>query len=92
MGRKKKTNKEDPVVIPLDLDDEIEEREQAAAAAAAQEGRLDLTREEVTRGGMRATYARVLWEGKPVVEPGGPEDRRGPYPGCITGSLPLAGR
>jgi len=42
MGRKKKTN-EDPVVIPLDLDDEIEEREQAAAAAAAQEGRLDLT-------------------------------------------------
>ena len=43
MGRKKKTNNEDPVVIPLDLDDEIEEREQAAAAAAAQEGRLDLT-------------------------------------------------
>jgi transcription termination factor Rho len=42
MGRKKKTN-EDPVVIPLDLDDEIEEREQAAAAAAAEEGRLDLT-------------------------------------------------
>ena len=43
MGRKKKTSTEDPVVIPLDLDDEIEEREQAAAAAAAQEGRLDLT-------------------------------------------------
>jgi len=43
MGRKKKTNSQDPVVIPLDLDDEIEEREQAAAAAAAQEGRLDLT-------------------------------------------------
>jgi len=43
MGRKKKTANEDPVVIPLDLDDEIEEREQAAAAAAAQEGRLDLT-------------------------------------------------
>ena len=43
MGRKKKTNGEDPVVIPLDLDDEIEAREQAAAAAAAQEGRLDLT-------------------------------------------------
>ena len=43
MGRKKKTNGEDPVVIPLDLDDEIEEREQEAAAAAAQEGRLDLT-------------------------------------------------
>ncbi len=42
MGRKKKTT-EEPVVIPLDLDDEIEEREQAAAAAAAQEGRLDLT-------------------------------------------------
>jgi transcription termination factor Rho len=42
MGRKKKTS-EDPVVIPLDIDDEIEEREQAAAAAAAQEGRLDLT-------------------------------------------------
>ena len=42
MGRKKKTT-EDPVVIPLDLDDEIEEREQAAAAAAAQKGRLDLT-------------------------------------------------
>jgi len=43
MGRKKKITGEDPVVIPLDLDDEIEEREQAAAAAAAQEGRLDLT-------------------------------------------------
>ena len=43
MGRKKKTSNEDPVVIPLDLDDEIEEREQAAAAAVAQEGRLDLT-------------------------------------------------
>jgi transcription termination factor Rho len=43
MGRKKKNSSEDPVVIPLDLDDEIEEREQAAAAAAAQEGRLDLT-------------------------------------------------
>ncbi len=43
MGRKKKNSTEDPVVIPLDLDDEIEEREQAAAAAAAQEGRLDLT-------------------------------------------------
>jgi transcription termination factor Rho len=43
MGRKKKTNTEEPVVIPLDLDDEIEEREQAAAVAAAQEGRLDLT-------------------------------------------------
>jgi transcription termination factor Rho len=42
MGRKKKTNKEEPVVIPLDLEDEIEEREQAAAAAA-HEGRLDLT-------------------------------------------------
>ncbi len=42
MGRKKKTT-EDPVVIPLDIDDEIEAREQAAAAAAAQEGRLDLT-------------------------------------------------
>jgi transcription termination factor Rho len=43
MGRKKKNGNEEPVVIPLDLDDEIEEREQAAAAAAAQEGRLDLT-------------------------------------------------
>jgi len=43
MGRKKKTSNGDPVVIPLDLDDEIEEREQAAAAAVAQEGRLDLT-------------------------------------------------
>jgi transcription termination factor Rho len=43
MVRKKKTNGDEPVVIPLDLDDEIEEREQAAAAAAAQEGRLDLT-------------------------------------------------
>ncbi len=42
MGRKKKNDKEQPVVIPLDLDDEIEQREQAAAAAA-QEGRLDLT-------------------------------------------------
>jgi transcription termination factor Rho len=41
MGRKKKTNQEEPVVIPLDLDEEIEEYEQATSAAA-QEGRLDL--------------------------------------------------
>jgi len=40
MGRKKK-NSAEPVVIPLDLDDEIEKYEQAAAEAA-QEGRLDL--------------------------------------------------
>jgi len=43
MGRKKKKNGGESVVIPLDLDDEIEEREQEAAVAAAQEGRLDLT-------------------------------------------------
>ena len=42
MGRKKKTNQDqEAVVIPLDLDDEIEEYEQAAAKAA-KEGRLDL--------------------------------------------------
>jgi transcription termination factor Rho len=40
MGRKKKNSQEEPVVIPLDLDDEIEEYEQAAEAA--QNGRLDL--------------------------------------------------
>jgi len=40
MGRKKKSTQEEPVVIPLDLDDEIEEYEQAAEAAP--EGRLDL--------------------------------------------------
>ena len=41
MGRKKKGANEEPVVIPLDLDDEIEEYEQAAKVAV--EGRLDLT-------------------------------------------------
>jgi transcription termination factor Rho len=40
MGRKKKNSQEEPVVIPLDLDDEIQEYEQAAEAA--QNGRLDL--------------------------------------------------
>jgi transcription termination factor Rho len=41
MGRKKKNSKDqEPVVIPLDLDDEIEEYE--AASEAAPEGRLDL--------------------------------------------------
>ncbi len=42
MGRKKKTTQEqEPVVIPLDLDDEIEEYEHATTEAA-KEGRLDL--------------------------------------------------
>jgi len=41
MGRKKKDSTEEPVVIPLDLDDEIEKYEQQAAEAA-QEGRVDL--------------------------------------------------
>jgi transcription termination factor Rho len=40
MGKKKKNSQEEPVVIPLDLDDEIEEYEQANGAV--QEGRLDL--------------------------------------------------
>jgi len=41
MGRKKKNGEEqEPVVIPLDLDDEIEEYEQASEVA--NEGRLDL--------------------------------------------------
>jgi transcription termination factor Rho len=41
MGRKKKSTKDqEPVVIPLDLDDEIEQYEQSSDAA--QEGRLDL--------------------------------------------------
>jgi transcription termination factor Rho len=41
MGRKKKTTTEEPVVIPLDLDDEIEEYENSTEVTA--EGRLDLT-------------------------------------------------
>jgi transcription termination factor Rho len=40
MGKKKKDTQEDPVVIPLDLDDEIEEYEQANEVAL--DGRLDL--------------------------------------------------
>ena len=41
MGRKKKNSEDqEPVVIPLDLDEEIEEYEQAAEVA--KEGRLDL--------------------------------------------------
>ena len=43
MGQKKKKNsQEDPVVIPLDLDDEIEEYEQNSVQNGS-EGRLDLT-------------------------------------------------
>jgi transcription termination factor Rho len=42
MANKKKNAKEEPVVIPLDLDDEIEEYEQQNDAPE-QEGRLDLT-------------------------------------------------
>ena len=42
MGRKKKTEAAEPVVIPLDLDDEIEEYEKNATEVTA-EGRLDLT-------------------------------------------------
>ncbi|HOC42913.1 MAG TPA: transcription termination factor Rho [Thermoanaerobaculales bacterium] len=41
MGRKKKESQDDPVVIPLDLDNEIEEY--ANSAEVPQEGRLDLT-------------------------------------------------
>jgi transcription termination factor Rho len=40
MGKKKKDSQEEPVVIPLDLEDEIENYEQAAEAV--QGGRLDL--------------------------------------------------
>ncbi len=43
MGQKKKKNsQDDPVVIPLDLDEEIEEYEQNSVANGS-EGRLDLT-------------------------------------------------
>ena len=42
MANKKKNAKEEPVVIPLDLDDEIEEYEQQNDDPE-QEGRLDLT-------------------------------------------------
>jgi len=41
MGRKKKETQEEPVVIPLDLDEEIEEY--ASSVEIPQEGRLDLT-------------------------------------------------
>jgi transcription termination factor Rho len=41
MGRKKKDTQDEPVVIPLDLDDEIEEYENSVDIT--QEGRLDLT-------------------------------------------------
>jgi transcription termination factor Rho len=40
MGKKKKNSQEDPVVIPLDLEEEIQEYEQANEIT--QEGRLDL--------------------------------------------------
>jgi transcription termination factor Rho len=40
MGKKKKDSQEDPVVIPLDLEEEIEEYEQAKEVAL--DGRLDL--------------------------------------------------
>jgi transcription termination factor Rho len=40
--KKKKTSQDDPVVIPLDLDDEIEEYEQNSVQNGS-EGRLDLT-------------------------------------------------
>jgi transcription termination factor Rho len=42
MGTKKKNSQEEPVVIPLDLDDEIEEYEQNSVENGP-EGRLDLT-------------------------------------------------
>jgi transcription termination factor Rho len=41
MGRKKKETQDEPVVIPLDLEDEIEEYENSVDIT--QEGRLDLT-------------------------------------------------
>jgi transcription termination factor Rho len=41
MGRKKKESADEPVVIPLDLDDEIEKYE--SSGETPQEGRLDLT-------------------------------------------------
>ncbi|MEN8163226.1 MAG: hypothetical protein ABFS37_03775, partial [Acidobacteriota bacterium] len=41
MARKKKNAQDETLVIPLDLDDEIEKYEQQAAEAA-QEGRVDL--------------------------------------------------
>jgi transcription termination factor Rho len=41
MGRKKKESADEPVVIPLDLDDEIEKYENSVETP--QEGRLDLT-------------------------------------------------
>jgi len=42
------------------------------AVGAVSEGRLDLSSEETMRGGMRGTRVTVLWDGKPVEEPGGP--------------------
>jgi uncharacterized protein (TIGR00299 family) protein len=42
------------------------------AVRSVGEGRLDISREEAVRGGLRATYARVLWDGSPVNESGGP--------------------
>ncbi len=42
MGQKKKNSNNEPVVIPLDLDDEIEEYEQNSVESSP-EGRLDLT-------------------------------------------------
>ena len=42
MGRKKKSGSEEQAVIPLDLDDEIEQYEQQATTEAVENGRLDL--------------------------------------------------
>jgi len=65
MARKKKNAQDETVVIPLDIDDEIEEYEQQAAQAA-QEGRVDLKQLKGMSISELASLARALGVENPV--------------------------
>ncbi len=65
MARKKKNAQDETVVIPLDIDDEIEEYEQQAAQAA-QEGRVDLKQLKGMSISELASMARALAVENPV--------------------------
>lgn len=65
MARKKKNAQDETVVIPLDIDEEIEEYEQQAAQAA-QEGRVDLKQLKGMSISELASLARALGVENPV--------------------------
>ena len=65
MARKKKNAQDETVVIPLDIDEEIEEYEQQAAQAA-QEGRVDLKQLKGMSISELASVARALNVESPV--------------------------